>query len=73
MATTYYTGGQSDREFGVGYARTSARTRDDRISVNHTIAVPFCDDPVVLIDVEITAAAAMTLTYVRMRTGMSSC
>lgn len=49
VATSYYTGGASDRDFGIGWVATSGTST--AVSVNHTVATPFGDDPVVLIEV----------------------
>jgi hypothetical protein len=51
--TTYYLSNQS-RSFGVGYATTSFGTNFSGVSVDHTVAVPFGDDPVVLIEANLT-------------------
>ena len=48
-ATTYYTGGQSDRDFGIGWVTTSGTS--STAVVNHTVATPQGDDPVVLVEV----------------------
>lgn len=50
-ATTFYTGGVSDRDFGVGWVATSASSA--AATVNHTIATPHGDDPVVLVEVAV--------------------
>lgn len=51
--TTYYLSHQR-RSFGVGYATTSFGTNVSGVSVDHTVAVPFGDDPVVLIEANLT-------------------
>ena len=73
IATTYYTGGGSDRDFGVGWVSTSGTSGTSgtaspasastsapassgasaAVVVNHTVATPFGDDAVVLIEVTI--------------------
>ena len=60
LLTSYYTGAddaplpgcKEDRLFGIGWTRTVASTPD--FAVSHTLAVPFGDDPVVLIEVNVT-------------------
>jgi hypothetical protein len=51
--TTYYLSHQR-RSFGVGYATTSFGMNFSGVSVAHTVAVPFGDDPVVLIEANLT-------------------
>lgn len=51
-ATTAYTGGRSDRSFGIGYSKTECR--HEAWQVEHTVAVPPGDEPWVLVEVEVT-------------------
>ena len=60
VATSYYTGGKSDRDFGIGWMSTSGANNNAEgtaapvvVVVNHTVATPFGDDPVVLVEVVI--------------------
>eukprot|EP01052_Picozoa_sp_SAG31_P020975 SAG31_NODE_1600_length_7791_cov_15.201508_3_plen_643_part_00 len=53
ILSSYYDGGQRERQFGIGYAQSTARADD--LMVTHTVAVPTGDDPVVLVQVAISS------------------
>jgi hypothetical protein len=57
--------GSSSRKYGIGYATMAAAVKG--FAVQHTSAVPFGDDPVVLLEVVVsnTGAAASSATTVR--------
>ena len=69
LLTTYFTGaqqragtlrGSTSRSFGIGFAKTATVT--PTLSVDHTCAVPYGDDPVVLIEVQVANHGAVEKT-----------
>ena len=51
LLSSYYSGGPRERQFGIGYAKWTARSAG--LSATHTVAVPVGSDPVVLVQVDI--------------------
>ena len=58
LLSSYYSGGARERQFGVGYARSTARAQD--MTVTHTAAVPAGQDTCVLLQVDIARANSST-------------
>ena len=51
LLSSYYSGGQRERHFGIGYARSTPH--GNGFAATHTAAVPVGDDPVVLLQVDV--------------------
>jgi hypothetical protein len=65
LLSSYYSGGPRERQFGIGYARSTAQgggagggAGSEGLSATHTVAVPVGDDPVVLLQVEVRRSRA---------------
>jgi hypothetical protein len=52
LLSSYFSGGQRERQFGIGYARSTVHADD--LHVTHTAAVPVGDDTCVLLQVDIS-------------------
>lgn len=58
ILSSYYSGGARERQFGVGYARSTARMDD--LTETHTVAVPAGEDTCVLLQTERAGSAGDT-------------